>query len=182
MNEQIHSQQQFQHTPTLLWQRHVSIPFSYALSKNQMFARTRSGNVMLRRESRDLRLQITRAVKAALYEQHVAHNKLWISILVDKPDHRGDAVNVIDLICDALKDAMRVDDRWFCIGNVDWQVNKTNPRIHIFFGQDTDEDAQVCSICGLIKPLTAFHKSKRYTLGVTYECKSCRKTLRTSKH
>ncbi|NRA37013.1 MAG: RusA family crossover junction endodeoxyribonuclease [Planctomycetes bacterium] len=159
----------------LLWKRHISVPFSYAVSKNNMYAFRGHGRVGIKRESRACRNHITRAMQAALRDQRVAHNKVWIEILVQKPNHKGDAVNVIDLVCDALKDAMPVDDRWYCIRVLDWHIVKENPRLHITIGQTTDEDAQVCSCCGLIKTLDQFSKSKSHPLGVGYKCLSCRR-------
>ncbi|NRA37896.1 MAG: RusA family crossover junction endodeoxyribonuclease [Planctomycetes bacterium] len=162
-------------TPTLLWRRRISVPFSYAASKNNMYVRRRNGQVMLRNESRQLRNDITMTIKSKLYGQKIAHNKVWVEILVQKPDHKGDAVNVIDLVCDALKDAIPVDDRWFSLHVLDWHVVKENPRLYISIGQETEEDAQVCSYCGLIKALDQFNKQKSSPIGVGRECISCRK-------
>lgn len=106
------------------------------------------------------------------------HNKVWIDILVQKPDHRGDAVNVIDLVCDALKDALPVDDRWFCIRRLDWEIAKENPRLFIGIGQASDQDCQICSYCGQIKELEAFNRSRSRPLGVGRECKDCRRAGR----
>lgn len=34
---------------------------------------------------------------------------------------------------------------------------------------------KVCPTCETWKPITEFHKNRRYALGVNYECKSCRR-------
>lgn len=161
--------------PDLIWQERISVPFSYAASKNNIYAMRRSGQLMLRRESKELRKKICLAMKAKLYGRKIAHNKVWIEILVQKPNHKGDAVNVVDLVCDALKDAIPVDDRWFSIRILDWHIIKEDPKLYIAIGQETDEDAQVCSYCGLIKSLDHFHKDKRSPIGVGRECNLCRK-------
>lgn len=161
--------------PDLLWQVRVAIPFSYAASKNHIYALRRAGHVALRRESRAKRNEIVLMIRRSLRNHHVVHNKVWIDILVQKPNHRGDAVNVIDLVCDALTDAVGVDDRWFCIRRLDWEVVKKDPMLFVGIGQDSNRDCQVCSYCGQIKELSAFNANKHNHLGVGRECKQCRR-------
>ncbi len=161
--------------PELLWQVRVAIPFSYAASKNHIYALRRAGHVALRRESRAKRSEIVLLIRNALRGRRVAHNKVWIDLLVQKPNHRGDAINVIDLVCDAIKDALAVDDRWFCIRRLDWEIAKESPKLFIGIGQDSDQDSQVCSYCGQIRGLTEFNASKYGRLGVGRECKQCRR-------
>lgn len=160
-------------SPDLIWVMRVSVPFSYAASKNHIYVKRRSGHVALRREVMAKRREITLAVRAALGCRRVAHNKVWLDLLVQKPDHRGDAVNVVDLVCDAVKDALGVDDRWFCIRRLDWEVAKTDPRLFIGVGQDSDLDCQVCSHCGSVKPLDQFTRRKTARLGVGRACRAC---------
>lgn len=159
--------------PDLAWVVRVSVPFSYAASKNHIYVRRRLGHMALRREVVAKREAITLAVRSAIGGRRVAHNKVWLDLLVQKPDHRGDAVNVVDLVCDAVKDALGVDDRWFCIRRLDWEVAKTDPRLFIGVGQETDLDCQVCSHCGAIKPLDQFTRRKTARLGVGRACRSC---------
>lgn len=130
------------------------------------------------RESKRKREEIATSIRIGLKDRKVAHNKVWIDILVQKPNHRGDAINVIDLVCDAVKNAVPVDDRWFCIRRLDWEIVKDDPQLIIGIGQETTEDAQVCSFCGQIKPLDAFNKDKRQSLGVGHECRECRRAGR----
>ena len=162
--------------PDLLWLARVAVPFSYAASKNHIYAMRRSGHVALRRESKQMRQAIAVALRAALHCMPVVHNKVWIDILVQKPNHRGDAVNVVDLVCDATKDAIDgVDDRWFCIRRLDWEIVKDRPRLLVGVGQDSAENCQVCSYCGQIKPLSAFNVARNRPLGVGRECRECRR-------
>lgn len=163
----------------LAWTVQVDVPFSYFASKNYIHQLSRSsGRVFVHRKSKSKRNEISAAIRDGLGEQRVAHNKLWIEILVQKPDHRGDAVNVVDLVCDAVKDAVPVDDRWFCIRQLDWEIIKEDPQLIIGIGQESCNDAQVCSFCGQIKPLEAFNKDKRQALGVGHECRECRRVGR----
>ena len=167
--------------PDLLWSVKISVPFSYAASKNAIYTLRNAGHVALRKESRAMRTLITTRLKAAISDTKIAHNKLWIDIFVQKPNNRGDAINVIDLVCDAIKDAVPVDDRWFSIRRLDWEVSKTNPKLFIGIGQDTNEDARVCSYCGIILPLSAFGKRKDNYLGVGRECRECTLVKRKTK-
>lgn len=165
--------------PGLIWMLRVKVPFTYAASKNRIYARRATGDVFLRTESRAKRTEISASIRDGLRGRKVAHNKVWIDILVQKPNHYGDAINVIDLVCDAIKDAMPVDDRWFCIRRLDWEIVKNDPQLIIGVGQATTDDAQVCSYCGQIKPLDAFCRDKGRPLGVGRECRDCRRQGRT---
>lgn len=167
----------------LLWQVRIAVPFSYAASKNHIYALTlKKGHVALRRESRAMREHIAAELKVALAGRRIAHNKVWIDVLVQKPNHKGDAVNVIDLVCDAVKDALPVDDRWFCIHRLDWEICKSDGQLIVGVGQDSDADCQVCSYCGRIKPLTEFTASRHQLLGVRRECTECRREGRRLAH
>lgn len=159
----------------------VMVPFSYATSKNHIYALRNQGHLFLRKESRAKRQEITLTICDGLSDRKVAHNKLWIDILVQKPNHRGDAINVVDLVCDAVKDAVPVDDRWFCIRRLDWEIVKEEPQLIIGIGQETNDDAQVCSYCGQIKLLSEFNKDKGNPLGVGRECRECRRVGRLLK-
>jgi hypothetical protein len=165
----------FINVPGMVWMLRVAVPFDYAASKNHIYALTGAGHVALRRESKAKRSEIALALRQGLGNRNVAHNKVWIDILVQKPNHRGDAVNVVDLVCDAVKDALPVDDRWFCLRRVDWEIVKEHPQLIIGVGQETDVDAQVCSDCGQIKPLSDFHKNRDSRLGIGRQCRDCRR-------
>ncbi|MBN2132226.1 MAG: hypothetical protein JW741_22185 [Sedimentisphaerales bacterium] len=161
--------------PNLLWNVRIAIPFSYAASKNHIYTMRATGHLALRRKARKMREAIIFALRGGLHGRHVVHNKVWLDILVQKPNHKGDAVNVVDLVCDSVKEAVGIDDRWFSIRRLDWQIVKKTPRLFIGVGQDSDMDCQVCSYCGLIKPLAEFNRCKHSPLGVGRECKDCRR-------
>lgn len=167
--------------PNLLWLLRIAVPFSYAASKNHIYALRKNGHVALRREARQMRQAISSALRRGLHCVPVKHNKVWIDILVQKPNHKGDAVNVVDLVCDAVEDAVGVDDRWFSIRRLDWEIVKENPKLFVGVGQDSDKDCQICSYCGQIKPLGEFNRNKRNRLGVGRECRECRRQGRILK-
>jgi hypothetical protein len=162
--------------PYLKWLVRVAVPFGWELSKNHIYALTGDGHVALRQESNQMRGLIATLLRRALAEAgvNVVQNKVWLDIFVQKPNHKGDAVNVIDLVCDAVKDAIGLDDRWFCIRRLDWEIVKENGRVFIGVGQEDVENVQVCSYCGQLLPLTTFTKYRSRKLGVGRECKECR--------
>lgn len=167
--------------PTLAWYRRVEVPFSWSASKNHIFSTTSKGHTFLRAEARYHRFEITQAIAAAVAGQRIADNKLWLDIFVQKASHRGDAVNLVDLICDAVKDAIPLDDRWYSLRTLDWSVCKVDPVIFIGLGQETDIDVQSCSNCGRFLTYDFFQKNKSLPKGVNRVCRDCQAVGRNSK-
>lgn len=161
-------------TPELVWFARIAVPFSYAASKNHIYSIRSAGHVFLRKEGKAMRSAITLAIKSAVRDAPIRQHKVWLDIYVEKPDHRGDAVNVVDLVCDAVKDAIGIDDRWFCIRKLDWQI-KRNGMLYVGLGQEEVEDSRVCSACGLIQPFSMFNKNKHGIDGIGRECVECRR-------
>lgn len=161
-------------SPDLAWIVRFSVPFTYAASKNHIYAMRSRGHVAMRRESRDLLDAIAGKAKEAIQGVHLRMNKVWVDLYVQKPNHKGDAINVVDLVCDGLKVGLGIDDRWFAIRSIDWQIVKSDPRLFIGIGQEECEDAQACSSCGRILPLHAFHKNAGALHGVMRNCRECR--------
>lgn len=163
----------------LLWLCRVAIPFSYRASKNTVWSFSHKGkakgHVYARSEAKDYRAVLAAAISRSLEGRRVARNKLWLDILVEKPDHRGDAVNVIDLVCDAVQDATGLNDRWCCIKRLDWSVIKNSPRLFVGIGQESDSDVIVCSHCGRILEATPqnFQRNRNSELGFGRACKDC---------
>lgn len=164
--------------PDLLWYVRISLPFSYTLSKNHIWSTNRRGHVYLRGEHRESRNTIITTFVKALADKPIVQNKIWLDMLVQKPNHKGDAINLIDGVADALKEAIGIDDRWFSIRKLDWEIVKDDPRIYIGIGQASDENCQACSTCGRILPFTAFTKSKHSKNGIARTCPECRKVER----
>lgn len=65
-------------------------------------------------------------------------NRIRVEIMDFKPSHKTDSINFVDHICDAIKRAISVDDHFFSL-SVDWQIDKTNPRITIAVIQDSKD-------------------------------------------
>lgn len=165
----------FEIVPKLVWKVRIKYPFTYDLSKNSIWRNTGRGYVFLRAESRKAKEEIGRLLLAKIKENNIkiARNKIWLKLLVEKPNHRGDAINVVDLVSDAIKEVVGVDDRWFSFRGIDWRVVKENPEICIEIGQESLIDAQVCSYCGRILSLEHFSRHRTATLGYGRECKEC---------
>jgi len=111
-------------------------------------------------------------VRQAVAGRAVA-GRLWLDIFVQKPNHRGDAVNVVDLVCDAVEDATGVDDRWFSVRRLDWEVKKSDPLLYVVIGQETSEEQRICALCGRELPTTMFGPHGK---SVGRECRNCRRT------
>lgn len=150
----------------------VNIPFHRGVSKNYAHGISlKNGYVFLKKDARAVRDAIHYKIKSVLSGIIFKPGKVWVDIFVEKPDHRSDAINVVDTVCDAIKIAIGVDDRWFSIRRVDWAIIKTNPMITIVIGQEDDDEKGVCQICGRILLATMFTKRKQ-------RCKDCRTASR----
>lgn len=166
----------FGYDPVYLdWMVAVKIPYNQALSKNSGLATNRWGGVYRKPEARKAREDLTRLIKVAYQrsEAQVVNGKLWLSIMVERPNMKSDPVNMVDNVCDALKEAIPLDDRWYCIKRLDWSVVKEDPHIYLSFGQESTEPVQICSYCGSLKSFSEYKKNKRAKLGVGRECKDC---------
>lgn len=162
--------------PEMAWAVSLRLPFGWELSKNAIWRTGAGGHVFLRSESRAARNLLTARLREALSNVNAVEAKVYIAIHVQKPNHRGDAVNTIDTLCDCIKEALGVDDRWFCLRSVDWSVSRTNPEIVVQVAQAETEHHRVCTQCGVIKPLASeFAKTKHGLLGHGRTCSECRR-------
>ena len=121
----------------LRWIVRVAVPFTYGMSKNRMLNWTKSQKPHLAAEFRGMRdaLRDHFALSFAGPDApKIVQAKLWLDIFVQKPDNRGDAVNVVDLVCDAVKAAIGLDDRWYSIRRLDWQITKADPMLYVGIG------------------------------------------------
>jgi hypothetical protein len=159
-------------TPLALdWIVRFKVPFSWHVSKNATHLSTRQGGRYMREESRSIKDAITLLVRTSYAPRLVVQNKVWLDILVQKPNNRGDAVNVVDLVCDGIKVGLGLDDKWFSIRRLDWEIAKHDPHIFIGIGQASGEAVDACTHCGRLLPLTELKSPKA-------GCSDCRLTPR----
>lgn len=164
--------------PDYQWFVTFRIPFANSSSKNRRWAQiANGGGVYIPEHVLNYTALVISETKRAMKGQTIFNNKVWLSFFVQKNDHKSDAVNVVDTLCDAIKVALDVDDRWFSIDMVDWEVKKKEPYIYVKIGQEDCFDARVCSHCGGVFPLDSFHKSKHNKLGVGRECRECKRVV-----
>jgi hypothetical protein len=161
------------HQPVLNWKVGIVVPFSWSGSKNAIFALRREGHVALRRQATEYRDAIIVSLRSALRGRRIHQNKLWIDIFVEKSNHKGDAVNFVDLVCDAVKVATALDDRWFCLRSVDWSIAKDEPSLFICIGQEKIEDVQPCSYCGRLLAFEMFNRNCHGRHGISRVCRDC---------
>jgi hypothetical protein len=166
--------------PSLVWLARVAVPFSYSASKNAIYSLRAKGHVYLRKESKAWRNELRDRLTSTIQGQRVANNKVWLDIIVEKTNHKGDAVNVIDTVCDAVKEALGLDDRWYSIRHLDWRISKDKPQIIVGVGQESNEDVQACSSCGRLLPFGSFGKKSNARHGIDRNCKDCRSEKRRS--
>lgn len=124
----------------------VKIKYNKNLSKNAAYGISRRGFMYIKPDARQAMDDVKKALRP--FANKFKKAKTWIDIFVEKPHNRGDAINFIDSICDAVKIAIGVDDKFFSIRKVDWKVNKQNPRIFIGISQESDEETFICIYCG----------------------------------
>ncbi len=163
--------------PPLEWLVRIAVPFAWSASKNSIYTMRAGGHVALRREAKAYRTHIAALLKAAVSGRKIANNKLWLDILVQKPNHKGDAVNFVDTICDAVKDAIGLDDRWYSIYRLDWQIVKHDPKIFIGIGQVDSEDVRICSHCGRALTFSYFNRNRSMEHGIGRTCRDCSRAV-----
>ena len=108
-------------------------------------------------------------------------SKTWVDVMVQKHMVGSDAINVVDTVCDAIKKGLGVDDEWFCIGTLDWEVVKKDPKICVQISTYDSAHQKVCGCCWQIKPETEFGKRTQNINGVSHECLSCTSAVLKSK-
>jgi len=110
----------------------IKIPFNWLLSKNNRMGYSGiTKRSFIKKEAREVQDSLILLIKNRVGDFKFKKDKIWISIFVQKPTERGDAINFVDVICDSIKKAVGIDDRWFSIKVVDWEIAEENPQIFI---------------------------------------------------
>lgn len=169
----------------LTWYVRFSVPLIPAAhSKNKahtlMIKEQRQGDGSVKRVpsrysptiAKDARIEIAISSRLALHEQQITpvQAKLWVDVLVLKENPRFDAANVIDTVLDGIRDGIGLDDRFYAIRFLDWDVVMEAPELIIGFGQTTRFDHDFCQACGRMFPLALLEK----VAGMKHVCTVCR--------
>lgn len=105
----------------------VSLPLIPVVSKNRTHRLVR-GRIVINPAARKWALLAKALIrKAAAGHQWARDRKVWLGIQVNMLDHRGDAINVLDWVADAVAGAIGVDDRWFALTGLGWSVVHKRP-------------------------------------------------------
>jgi hypothetical protein len=124
--------------PRVDWEVTVSVFSDWQWSKNRMWKTRPGGHARyLAPHARQRRDMLATLIRQELTSQkiHPWVGKLWLDIHVEIPNHRGDALNMLDLIADGVQDGTSIDDRWYWIRRMSWTKNPKNPRITVTCGQ-----------------------------------------------
>src|SRR5574337_2017849 len=111
-----------------------AIPFGGG-SKNRMHIVARNGRKILTDSARKFKQDVALLAMHAVRDVKFKKGKIWLSIFVEMPTARTDAVNLVDLICDGVQDGIGINDRNFSIWRLDSEVVKFDPQIYIALGQ-----------------------------------------------
>ena len=119
----------------------LEFPYDVVCSKNKGFLVVR-GRIISSGVKRQSLKTIEILTAAAMKKQGTIFEKrkMWLSIHVEKPHHRGDAINVLDILADGIKKGIGIDDKWFAISKLDYSFNKMNPRIVVDICQYPEKD------------------------------------------
>ncbi len=114
-------------------ERKVVIPYNTALSKNrakEIHGWGKRKTIGLTKEYKGLLELLINEMKPQLQGSWIDKKKVWVLMQVQKPNHKSDAINIIDGICDVIKKCIPVDDRYYSV-MVDWEIKKENPMVEI---------------------------------------------------
>lgn len=149
----------------------IEAPFSMALLKNHSHTLKRH-LVVEAREAREALIDRIHSARLPGQRRRWPTRKTWLELEVWKPSHRPDAINLLDSVADAVKQALGTDDRWFSVRRLDWQIDREEPRFQLVIEADGWEDQAVCEDCGAIKDEREMMASRR-------RCRACHATRPT---
>lgn len=159
--------------PVFRWVAITSIPYTPNVSKNRRWSSNGQGFVFLTQAVREFQANLVEHIRECVKDLPVKNAKVWLSIFVQKPNHKSDAINSIDTICDAVKKGIGVDDNWFCIDRVDWEIQKHDPHIYLKIAQESACDMLACSSCGVVSAADTFPPKKNGPFGRSRVCREC---------
>jgi len=101
------------------------IPFNKFLLKNNTKKIGKYGNFYISPEAKSAQYALIIDLKMAC-KGHTLRDKekVWINIFVEKPKNNIDCINLLDSIADCIKQAIGIDDKYFCISQIDYEIKK----------------------------------------------------------
>lgn len=107
----------------------ITCTYSPALSKNARLKRSFRGRLYIAAPAKAAEARLERELKTALKDIKFYQNKVFLDIYVVKTRVNSDALNFIDALADCLKRVIMVDDRYYGIKGLDYELNKAAPKI-----------------------------------------------------
>ncbi len=120
----------------------LEVPLTTTLSEDAQHGIGKGGGVFLRDEASEARDAIGWELKNAL-RGRVLHprTKVYLDVFVRRSDMKGDPINLLDATADAVKGVVGVDDRWFAVAGLDWElVRHERPFLRIQVWQAADSN------------------------------------------
>ena len=107
-------------------------PLDFAFSKNRkyMYRRSKRFNPAYAKNMKTVADRVAKDIA------NFPKQKTWIIMRVMKQNHRGDAINFIEGVCDAIKRTVNFDDNYFSV-ICDWEIDKADPRLEIYIFQES---------------------------------------------
>lgn len=164
----------------------IRFPFTGHMLKNAIVnigMMTGTPFIFIRKDIHKFREGIALLVQEQLNGFRWPVSKTWLDIVVQKPNNRCDAINVVDTVCDGLKVGLGVDDRWFAIGTLDWEIVLKDPMVFVQISTMALKGQKNCSTCGQIKDLEdGFRPHEATKDRFSAVCKDCTTALSRSKN
>ena len=126
------------------WTIFTTLPYDSYLSKNRSIKINKQGLIYKDPKHKKIQEDIYWILKGLTHKNGYSKcptdgHKILLKIHFYKPRVNCDAVNILYGLCDAIKKAIDVDDKWFSIHGLDWSIDKKNPRIDLMIGYDIKE-------------------------------------------
>ncbi len=117
----------------------VTLPIDPSLSKNRSKTVHYVGKkaiIRLSQEYKTAKTYYTQLMRNAFQNYPLRERvKLMVHIHMYKQDNRMDCINFVDGLCDALQDAIKINDRYYSL-SIDWSIDKTYPRFEMEISQE----------------------------------------------
>lgn len=121
----------------------LTIPFRTAVSKNRGHRIKQSqyglATIVKTKDLRSYTHEVHWLIRAEIMKKpwKFENGKIWLTVFVYKPRKNADAINVLDTLADIIKNAIEVDDQYFAVRELDYDVDTANPRIILGICQES---------------------------------------------